>query len=237
MPSTPAADATGFLLLQRADLERAVQRWRQRLPRPEALGTAAEIFESILGALWLELEACAKPMGNRHRCLRRVLYREYESSWRRSQVAIDHVTPWLAAPFSPDEPPLGSAAAELELPAHLLPWAEQYLRSGGPQGRLDCGTRLCGSRRHTRLRNSALFHALADGRFIADLHKRSARLMAAATVEGATPHLRLEARAILCMLKMLEPRPALTAMRDAVSNIAAARTPADHAGKVESANA
>lgn len=231
MPPTPAADATRVLLLQRPEMELAVSRWQQRLPRGRQLGSAAEILDSITGALWLELAACAKPMEQRQRCLRRTLYFEFERGWRRTCVGLESTSNYLASPKPPQ------FATTLELPNHLLPWALSYLQSGGPQGRLDRGTALCGSRRQTRLRNSALFHALADGRFERNLRQRAARLLTAAAVDGANSAHRQEARAILCMLKMLEPSPGLVAMRQAVSNIAALRKPADHAGTAESANA
>ncbi|MCP4094540.1 MAG: hypothetical protein GY747_13975 [Planctomycetes bacterium] len=221
MPPTSAADATRVLLLQRPDLELAVQRWRQRLPRPEALGSATDILDDLAGALWLELAACAKPMEQRYRCLRRVLYREHECGWRLPYVGLGAT---LSSPLSsapPPQPATGSAAEELDLPRHLWAWAQSYLDQGGPQGRLDYGAALCGSRRLTRLRNSALFKALADGRYVADLRKRAARLLSAAAIDGAHKAHRKEARAILCMLKMLEPTAEHSVMRLALSRIAA----------------
>jgi hypothetical protein len=237
MPPTAAADATRVLLLQRHDLELGVRRWQQRLPRPGAIGSASDILDSISGALWLELAACAKPVEQRQRCLRRVLYHEFERDWRRPYVGLDSALPKLSVPQVSPESWLGPIDVSLDLPSHLLAWAHSYLDLGGPQGRLDRGAALCGSRRQTRLRNSAIFNNLADGRFRRDLQRRAARLLSAAALDGASPVHRQEAGAILCILKMLQPTPELTAMRQAVSNIVAQRKLADHAGTAESANA
>lgn len=237
MPPTAAADATRVLRLQRHDLELGVRRWQHRLPRPMALGDAADILDSIAGALWLELAACTEPLEERHRCLRRVLYHEFERGWRHPNVGLDSALLKVADSAATTDSFQEPLREFLDLPSHLFAWAQSYLELGGPQGRLDRGVALCGSRRQTRLRNSALFDALADGHFRRNLQKRAARLLSAAALDGAVQAHRQEARAILCMLKMLQATPELQAMRQAVSNIVAPRKPADHAGTAESANA
>lgn len=231
MPPTSPADATRVLQFQHAELELGVRRWLQRLPRGHQLGQPEEVLESVAGALWIELAQSANPSGTATSCLRRVLYREFERYWRHAPHSLDTQSELWAPEFHQD-----AVAQLLDLPAHLLPWAEEYLRYGGPEGRLDYGTLICGSRRQTRLRNTALFSALASGQFAEDLERRAARLLSAAAVDGPLPcHVRA-ARDIQNVLKMLDASPRLAALRSAVSNIAALRTPANRAGTAESAN-
>lgn len=232
MPPTSPADATQVLQSQHAELELGVRRWLQRLPRGHQLGQAADILQSISGALWIELALSANPGGTATSCLRRVLYREYEKLWRHAPCSLDSQNELWVPEHHQD-----AASMLLDLPTHLLPWAEEYLRYGGPEGQLDRGALICGSRRQTRLRNSALFAALSGGQFYKDLERRAARLLTAAAVDGPLPcHVRC-ARDIHNVVKMLEATPKLTALRLAVSNIAALQTPASHAGTAESANA
>lgn len=231
MPPASPADATRVLQLQHAELELGVRRWLQRLPRGHQLGQPKEVLESITGALWLELTRSASPSGTATSCLRRVLYREFERSWRHAPCSLDmHGELW--APEHHQD----AISLLLDLPAHLVPWAEEYLRYGGPEGRLDYGAAICGSRRQARLRNTALFAALSSGQFHKDLERRAARLLSAAAIDGPLRcHVRA-ARDIQNVLKMLETTPKLQAIRAAVSNIAALQTPASRAGTAESAS-
>ena len=89
MPPTSPADATQVLQSQHAELELGVRRWLQRLPRGHQLGQAADILQSISGALWIELALSANPGGTATSCLRRVLYREYEKLWRHAPCSLD----------------------------------------------------------------------------------------------------------------------------------------------------
>jgi hypothetical protein len=232
VPPTSPADATRVLQLQHAELVLAVRRWLRRLPRGHQLGRPEDVLESVTGALWVELVQSPNPAGTALSCLRRVLYREFERRWRQAPCSLDTQSErWI--PVSRQD----AVSQLLDLPAHLVPWAEEYLRYGGPQGRLEHGAAICGSRRQTRLRNTALFEALSSGQFHRDLERRAARLLSATAIDGPRPcHVRA-ARDIQNVLKMLESTPKLASIRAAVSNIAALRTPASHAETAESANA
>jgi len=230
-PAVSPADASHVLLHQNAALELGVLRWQQRLPRGHYLGSAAHILESIGGALWLELTNQADPSATALSCLRRVLYREFERNWQRAPQKLSSHTEFLAS-----APQQKEGSQLLDLPTHLLPWAEEYLLGGGPQGRLDRGVEICGSRRHMRLRNTAILAALAGGQFMRDLERRAARLLCAVAVDGPLPRHVRAARDMRCILKMLEASPQRAMMRQALSNIAALQIPASRAGTAESAN-
>jgi hypothetical protein len=204
MPSD-LSTATAVLLQQRRELEAGVACWMARLPLRQGLGSPTEVLDSVAGALWLELRHAAADGRSVRQCLRRVLYTEFERPWRRQPLSLSLPVARAQAPRLPEW--------ELDLPPHLLPWAMSYLYGGGPEGRLDRGVELCGSRNHTRQRNSALFNALEGGRFRRDLQRRAARIAAAVAVDGPLPVHRREARRVLCVLKMLEPTAEWTALR------------------------
>jgi hypothetical protein len=231
MPAASPADASHVLLQQSAALELAVRRWQQKLPRGDRLGPPANILESIAGALWLELAIQANPAATALTCLRRVLYREFERNWQHTPQNLATHAEFMAPKAQADD-----VSLVLDLPRHLLPWAEEYLRCGGPQGRLDRGVEICGSRRQLRLRNTAILRALAGGQYLRDLERRAARLLCAVAVDGPLPRHVRAARDLQCILKMLEASPQRAAMRRAVSNIAALQRPASHAETAESAN-
>lgn len=209
----------------RADLLAYLGWWLRLGPEAKRLGPPSWLLEELLGALWLEwLETPQKPL---KAALRRVLYREHEHHWGRCLHSLEP---------DQDSPRTNGSSDPLELHPPFAQWAEEYLNGDAPLGRLDFGVRLCGSRRLARWRHRCLVDQLTEGQFWLDLRRRAARLAARVAQEGALPQHRLEARSLGVILKMVEAGPWVDGLRETLSGIAAARTPAGRAGSGESAS-
>jgi len=226
MSAEDSSPATETLTESWSELVTGVRRGQQRLPRGYCLGHPQDILESIAGALWLELEDHPGSEGAIQACLRRVLYQEFEREWRHPSHSFELLSGLLVSPS-----PANHSAIALDIPPHLLDWAERYLHEGGPRGQLNRGAQICGSRRLTRLLNTALVSCLTSEQFQIDLKRRTARLLSAVAVDGASARHRQSARDIKVVLRMLTPTSERIALLEAISSIAGPQKPAGRAGR------
>ncbi|MGB0954113.1 MAG: hypothetical protein ACPG31_12900 [Planctomycetota bacterium] len=212
---------------------RQLRAWLRRLPKGQLLGTPDEILEELQGALWLALQASGEATeATARQALRQVLYREFEASWAAQAFSFDESFD------SPSTEAFTTVDALLtELPSGLRPIALRFLAGEGPEGVLQRGVRHFGSRRQVRLFNALLLQAILSDDPLRDLKRRCARLCVAVSQDGPLPSHRRQAKALKRALTMLEPNEEIRSLRQMLSGIAAARTPADPAGNPECANA